>query len=90
MTYVTMIKFSSSVSANYVLVCLTVDRVVALWKPVFYKQKGKSYMAVLVSGTMALLSAIITISILSITGISYITCCIFNTHLLDQDNRTCI
>ena len=84
MKYVTMIKFSSYVSANYVLVCLTVDRVVALWKPIFSKQKGKSYMAVLVSGTMALLSAVVTIPILSITDISYNTCCIFNTHLLDQ------
>ena len=34
---------------------------------------------------MALLSTIITIPILSITDISYNTCCIFNTHLLVQD-----
>ena len=29
-----------SVLANYLLLCLSVDRVVAVWQPVLYKQIG--------------------------------------------------
>ena len=59
----------TSVSANYILLALSVDRVFAVWKPLTYRVKFKPHVAKWTTAVIGLLAGILCAPTLVVIGL---------------------
>ena len=57
------------VSANYMLSMLSIDRVIAVWFPIFYFQNSKPKYALMTSLAIVLISSVVTLPSISLYGV---------------------
>ena len=73
------------VTGNYVLVSLTIDRSVALWLPILYKQKSNPQVAIVVTSSIVATLCILCLPVISIYHIRDNECNIFDTSILSHN-----
>ena len=74
-----------AVAGNYVLASLTIDRSVALWLPILYKQKSNPQVAIVVTSSIVATLCILCLPVISIYHIRDNECNIFDTSILSHN-----
>ena len=74
-----------AVSANYMLMMLSIDRVIAVWFPIFYYQNSKPSYALMTSVVIVFISSVVTLPSANLYGIQNGVCSIVNFDWLTPE-----